>query len=145
MDLFLILTVFSGEGKQKNVPVEGRTRRVLQDIGNLVAERAVEGKLHAQISQPIARSTSLFPSLPLHPNTPKGTPPWSLAHKINFCLAGHWVMHKQQLRRTRWSQKLISSNHSLSSSLEFLQSHQLNFLNSAEANSSSSSCRYCSW
>ncbi|KAB1227448.1 G2/mitotic-specific cyclin-1 [Morella rubra] len=45
-----------GEGKQKNVPVEGRTRRVLQDIGNLVAERAVEGKLHAQISQPIART-----------------------------------------------------------------------------------------
>lgn len=41
-----------GEGKQKNVPAEGRSRRVLQDIGNLVAERAVEVKLQAQ---PIAR------------------------------------------------------------------------------------------
>ena len=41
---------------QKNVPAEGRTRRVLQDIGNMVAERAVEVKLQAQ---PIARSLSL--------------------------------------------------------------------------------------
>ncbi|KAK4607493.1 hypothetical protein RGQ29_001368 [Quercus rubra] len=42
-----------GEGMQKNVPAEGRTRRVLQDIGNMVAERAVEVKLQAQ---PIARA-----------------------------------------------------------------------------------------
>ena len=45
---------------QKNVPAEGRTRRVLQDIGNMVAERAVEVKLQAQ---PIARSLSLSLSL----------------------------------------------------------------------------------
>ncbi|KAL5580298.1 hypothetical protein UlMin_012740 [Ulmus minor] len=31
-------------GKLKNVPVEGRNRRVLQDIGNLVTTRAAEGK-----------------------------------------------------------------------------------------------------
>ncbi|XP_059430008.1 G2/mitotic-specific cyclin S13-7-like [Corylus avellana] len=35
-----------GEGKLKNVQPEGRNRRVLQDIGNLVAKRAVEGKPH---------------------------------------------------------------------------------------------------
>ncbi|XP_024021213.1 G2/mitotic-specific cyclin S13-7-like isoform X3 [Morus notabilis] len=35
-------------GKQKNVAAEGRQRRVLQDIGNLVTVRAEEGKLHDQ-------------------------------------------------------------------------------------------------
>ncbi|KAE8037334.1 hypothetical protein FH972_009928 [Carpinus fangiana] len=35
-----------GEGKLKNMQPEGRNRRVLQDIGNLVAKRAVEGKPH---------------------------------------------------------------------------------------------------
>lgn len=35
----MIFTAISGEVK-KNVPAEGRTRRVLQDIGNLVVTNA---------------------------------------------------------------------------------------------------------
>ncbi|OMO67546.1 hypothetical protein COLO4_30104 [Corchorus olitorius] len=34
----------NGEAKQKNLIVEGRNRRVLQDIGNFVNERAADGK-----------------------------------------------------------------------------------------------------
>ncbi|OMO62064.1 hypothetical protein COLO4_33247 [Corchorus olitorius] len=34
----------NGEAKQKNLMVEGRNRRVLQDIGNFVNERAADGK-----------------------------------------------------------------------------------------------------
>ncbi|XVF04887.1 hypothetical protein REPUB_Repub05bG0123800 [Reevesia pubescens] len=34
----------NGEGKQKNVIADGRNRRVLQDIGNFVNERAAQGK-----------------------------------------------------------------------------------------------------
>ncbi|XP_022730790.1 G2/mitotic-specific cyclin S13-7-like isoform X2 [Durio zibethinus] len=34
----------NGEVKQKNVVVDGRNRRVLQDIGNFVNERAAQGK-----------------------------------------------------------------------------------------------------
>lgn len=49
-----------GGGKQKNAPppaaaAEGRNRRVLQDIGNLVKIPAVEGKPHTQITRPITR------------------------------------------------------------------------------------------
>ncbi|KAK4408352.1 G2/mitotic-specific cyclin S13-6, partial [Sesamum angolense] len=45
-----------GGGKQKNVQAEGRNRRVLRDIGNLVAAPAVEGKPQNQITRPITRS-----------------------------------------------------------------------------------------
>ncbi|KAK9273674.1 hypothetical protein L1049_018484 [Liquidambar formosana] len=45
-----------GVAKQKNGPAEGRNRRVLQDIGNLVKVPAVEGKPLTQISRPITRS-----------------------------------------------------------------------------------------
>ncbi|CAK9181123.1 unnamed protein product [Ilex paraguariensis] len=43
-------------GKQKNGQVEGRNRRVLGDIGNLVTVPAVEGKAQAKVSRPITRS-----------------------------------------------------------------------------------------
>ncbi|KAL2557342.1 Cyclin-B1-2 [Forsythia ovata] len=43
-------------GKQKNGRAEGRNRRALGDIGNLVAAPAVEGKPQTQISRPITRS-----------------------------------------------------------------------------------------
>ncbi|KAK4441382.1 G2/mitotic-specific cyclin S13-6 [Sesamum alatum] len=45
-----------GGGKQKNVQAEGRNRRVLRDIGNLVAAPAVEGKPQNQITRPMTRS-----------------------------------------------------------------------------------------
>ncbi|KAL2240015.1 UNVERIFIED_CONTAM: G2/mitotic-specific cyclin S13-6 [Sesamum indicum] len=45
-----------GGGKQKNAQAEGRNRRVLRDIGNLVAAPAVEGKPQNQITRPITRS-----------------------------------------------------------------------------------------
>uniref|UniRef100_A0A5B7API6 Putative G2/mitotic-specific cyclin S13-7-like n=1 Tax=Davidia involucrata TaxID=16924 RepID=A0A5B7API6_DAVIN len=45
-----------GGGKQKNGQAEGRNRRVLRDIGNLVTVPAVEGKPQTQISRPITRS-----------------------------------------------------------------------------------------
>ncbi|KAL0435263.1 UNVERIFIED_CONTAM: G2/mitotic-specific cyclin S13-6 [Sesamum radiatum] len=45
-----------GGGKQKNGHVEGRNRRVLGDIGNLVIAPAVEGKPQNQIARPITRS-----------------------------------------------------------------------------------------
>ncbi|KAL0460881.1 UNVERIFIED_CONTAM: G2/mitotic-specific cyclin S13-6 [Sesamum latifolium] len=45
-----------GGGKLKNVQAEGRNRRVLRDIGNLVAAPAVEGKPQNQITRPITRS-----------------------------------------------------------------------------------------
>ena len=70
---------------QKNVPAEGRTRRVLQDIGNMVAERAVEVKLQAQ---PIARSLSLSLSL-----SHTHTSPCSRAYMCNSCLAGLFVQN----------------------------------------------------
>ncbi|CAA2978259.1 G2 mitotic-specific cyclin S13-7-like [Olea europaea subsp. europaea] len=43
-------------GKQKNVRAEGRNRRALGDIGNLVHAPSVEGKPQTQISRPITRS-----------------------------------------------------------------------------------------
>ena len=73
----------------KNVPAEGRTRRVLQDIGNMVAERAVEVKLQAQ---PIARSLSLSLSL-THTHTLTHTSPCSRASMCNSCLAGLFVQN----------------------------------------------------
>ncbi|KAF8026402.1 hypothetical protein BT93_F3018 [Corymbia citriodora subsp. variegata] len=45
-----------GGENQKNVAGEARHRRVLQDIGNLVSERAAQGKPVAQISRPATRS-----------------------------------------------------------------------------------------
>ncbi|KAL0285299.1 UNVERIFIED_CONTAM: G2/mitotic-specific cyclin S13-6 [Sesamum calycinum] len=45
-----------GGGKQKNGHAEGRNRRVLGDIGNLVTAPAVEGKPQNQIARPITRS-----------------------------------------------------------------------------------------
>ncbi|KAL0459064.1 UNVERIFIED_CONTAM: G2/mitotic-specific cyclin S13-6 [Sesamum latifolium] len=45
-----------GGGKQKNGHAEGRNRRVLGDIGNLVIAPAVEGKPQNQIARPITRS-----------------------------------------------------------------------------------------
>ncbi|GMN47131.1 hypothetical protein TIFTF001_016305 [Ficus carica] len=39
-------------GKQKNVAADGRNRRALQDIGNLVKTRAEDGKLHDQKAVP---------------------------------------------------------------------------------------------
>ncbi|KAE8008831.1 hypothetical protein FH972_005304 [Carpinus fangiana] len=50
-----------GEGKPKNIQPEGRNRRVVQDIGNLVAKRAVEGKPHHAKS--ISLSLCLLQSL----------------------------------------------------------------------------------
>ncbi|KAF8395747.1 hypothetical protein HHK36_019698 [Tetracentron sinense] len=46
----------AGGGKQKNGPVEGRNRRVLGDIGNLVTVRGVEGKQQPQFNRPVTRS-----------------------------------------------------------------------------------------
>lgn len=40
--VFLFKFFWSGEVKQKNV-MEGRNRRVLKDIGNLVPERVAQG------------------------------------------------------------------------------------------------------
>ncbi|KAL6527865.1 hypothetical protein OROMI_029676 [Orobanche minor] len=40
--------------KQKNVQAEGRNRRVLRDIGNLVTAPAVEGKPQNQTTRPVA-------------------------------------------------------------------------------------------
>lgn len=43
-------------GKQKNGQADGRNRRALGDIGNLVPAPAVEGKPKAaQISRPVTR------------------------------------------------------------------------------------------
>ncbi|PSS01726.1 G2/mitotic-specific cyclin S13-6 like [Actinidia chinensis var. chinensis] len=44
--------VVAGGGKQKNMAVEGRNRRALGDIGNLVAVRGIDAK---QISRPVTR------------------------------------------------------------------------------------------
>ncbi|XP_030452124.1 G2/mitotic-specific cyclin S13-7-like [Syzygium oleosum] len=45
-----------GGENQKNVAREARHRRVLQDIGNLVSERAAQAKPGAQISRPVTRN-----------------------------------------------------------------------------------------
>ncbi|KAK9290176.1 hypothetical protein L1049_008342 [Liquidambar formosana] len=46
-----------GEGKQKkNGAAEGRNRRALGDIGNLVTVRGIDGKPQPQISRPVTRS-----------------------------------------------------------------------------------------
>ncbi|PSS15746.1 G2/mitotic-specific cyclin S13-6 like [Actinidia chinensis var. chinensis] len=45
--------VVAGGGKQKNMAVEGKNRRALGDIGNLVAVRGIDAK---QISRPVTRS-----------------------------------------------------------------------------------------
>lgn len=47
----------AGDGKQrKNGAAEGRNRRALGDIGNLVTVRGVDGKPQPQISRPVTRS-----------------------------------------------------------------------------------------
>jgi hypothetical protein len=97
--VYFDFTVFSGEGKLKNMPVEGRNRRVLQDIGNLVAKRAVEGKPHhAQISQNNAKSVSVSVSVSLSLSA-------CSYNNNNSCLAGNWLMHKQLVKagqQQRW-------------------------------------------
>ncbi|KAI6669660.1 hypothetical protein NL676_004545 [Syzygium grande] len=50
-----VQAVHGGEN-QKNVAGEARHRRVLQDIGNLVSERAAQAKPGAQISRPVTRN-----------------------------------------------------------------------------------------
>lgn len=50
----------AGDGKQrKNGAAEGRNRRALGDIGNLVTVRGVDGKPQPQISRPVTRFVSL--------------------------------------------------------------------------------------
>ncbi|GMP91574.1 hypothetical protein CsSME_00042217 [Camellia sinensis var. sinensis] len=49
-------------GKQKNGQAEGRNRRVLRDIGNLVPVPTVEEKPQNQISRPVTRSLCVQPA-----------------------------------------------------------------------------------
>ena len=64
MDFFCVFIgeVVAGGGKQKNMAVEGRNRRALGDIGNLVAVRGIDAK---QISRPVTRFPPLALSLSL--------------------------------------------------------------------------------
>lgn len=45
MFLTPVILAVSGEVKQKNVVADGRNRRVLKDIGNLVNDRAIQAKV----------------------------------------------------------------------------------------------------
>lgn len=49
------LVVGEGECKKKNVQADGRNRRALGDIGNLVTVPAVGAKPQTKISRPITR------------------------------------------------------------------------------------------
>ena len=50
----------AGDGKQRKAgAAEGKSRRALGDIGNLVTVRGVEGKPQPQISRPVTRFVCL--------------------------------------------------------------------------------------
>lgn len=63
---FSLITIWicKDEGKPKVVAVEGRTRRILKDIGNLVPDRAIEGKPGTQPAEKnkvtLVKSVNLF-------------------------------------------------------------------------------------
>lgn len=49
------LVVVGGEVKKKNGLADGRTRRALGDIGNLVTGPAIGAKPQTKVSRPITR------------------------------------------------------------------------------------------
>lgn len=52
---FLAVEAVPGGIKQKNMAAEGRNRRALGDIGNMVTVRGAEGKQLPQVSRPLTR------------------------------------------------------------------------------------------